>query len=103
MGSELDQTMMIDSSRMRRLRPILRTSIFPHPASALWAPALLIVGWSPLFVGDLLYPPRGDGFGMGFAMAWGLDVMLPCTVLAAVSILIQLLRLLKRYFKLRLR
>ena len=65
-------------------------SIFPHPVSAWWVPIVLVIGWGPLFVADLIYP----GAGMGFGMGWGMAVAFPCTILAAISVPIQALRLL---------
>jgi len=74
--------------------------IFPHPASAWWVPVLLIAGWGPLFIADLLYP--GDWkVGEGFGMPWGMAVALPCTVLAVISVPVQAFRLFSYFWSRR--
>jgi hypothetical protein len=68
-------------------------SIFPHPASAWWVAILLAVGWGPLLISDILYPKKWEA-AEGFGMPWGIAVALPCTLLAALSLPIQIFRLL---------
>jgi len=63
-------------------------SIFPHPASALWIPVLLAVGWVPLLVADLV-----KSKDWAFGMAWGMGVALPCSFLTVVSAIVQPFRL----------
>ena len=65
---------------------------FPHPASAWWTVILLAIGWVPLFVADFVSPKN-----IGFGMAWGLDIALPCSFLAAVAIIVQAVRLMVYY------
>lgn len=67
-------------------------SIFPHPISAWWIPVLLVFGWAPPFVADFI--ETGRGAGGFFEMAWGMGITPPCTLLAALSVLIQAFRLL---------
>jgi hypothetical protein len=72
-------------------------STFPQFSSAWWIPILLAVGWGPLFADDLIYgnvSNSGMNPGMGFAMAWGMGVALPCTLSAVVSIVVQAFKLL---------
>jgi hypothetical protein len=70
-----------------------KPSTFPLPASAWLIPVLLIVGWGPLFIADLVSTDVGSGFGgasgksgAGFGMAWGLSATLFC-MLGGTSIL----------------
>jgi hypothetical protein len=65
-------------------------SIFPHPASARWIPVLLVLGWAPLWLSDIL----GVGSAEGFAMPWGIGVTISGTALAVVSLPVQGFRLL---------
>ena len=64
-------------------------SIFPHPASAWWIPILLALGWGPLYLMDLFMSREN----WGPAMAWGMAVAVPCTFVAALSVLVQACRL----------
>jgi len=62
--------------------------------SAWLGPSLLVFGWGPLFVMDIL-----DDFGItdrhlivGIGMAWGMGVAVPSTIAAIASILFHLVR-----------
>jgi hypothetical protein len=50
-----------------------------------------------LLAANVLFRPE---LKIGFGMAWGMDIALPCTVLVAVSVIVQLVRALKYLLKL---
>jgi hypothetical protein len=70
---------------------------FPHPLSAWWILVVLGIGWLPLFAADLalgIWPQLNQHHQLAaFGMAWGFDVAFPSIVLAGVSTLIQIVRL----------
>lgn len=67
-------------------------SIFPRPASAWWIPILLLIGWGPLYILDLVQF-RDWNMAEGFSMPWGMAVAFPCTFLAGLSAPVQAFRL----------
>jgi len=70
-------------------------SIFPHAMSAWWIPILLTFGWGAVFLVDIFHL---DGPGEdGWTLAMGIGVALPCTAAAALSIPIQIFRLLMHF------
>jgi hypothetical protein len=66
---------------------------FPHPGNALWIPVLLLVGWGPLMVADVLYPHDWK-VAENFGMAWGMAVAVPGALLALLSGIFQVLQFL---------
>jgi hypothetical protein len=88
-----------------------------HPASppqdSLWwriaigpwlAPILLVAGWAPLFVADIILDILqqrgvvGPHDGVGFGMGWGLGIAFPLTIVACASIIFHSIRAVYRYF-----
>lgn len=72
---------------------------FPHPVSAWWIPVILGLGWLPLLGADIAlkyWPHLNDNYQLAaFGMAWGFDVAFPSIVLAGISIMVQIFRLVK--------
>ena len=71
--------------------------VLPRALSPWWVPILLGFGWGPLFMDDLacrLDPHLDVGLGAAsaFAMAWGLDVTIAATLLASISLFVQIFR-----------
>lgn len=68
----------------------------PNPLSAWWIPLLLGIGWLPMFGADTIlrfWPHSNSHYQVAaFGMAWGFDVAVPFTILAVISILIQMVR-----------
>jgi hypothetical protein len=74
-----------------------KSSKFPAPASAWWILLLLAFGWVPLGVVTVclfLYNPKAVGW---FSAVWVWAVTFPCSMLAALSVLVQAFRLLWRF------
>ncbi len=70
---------------------------FPYPTSAWWIPVLLGIGWLPFFGADAaatLWPYLDSHEGVvAFMMAWFFDIAIPCSILATVSVAVQIIRL----------
>jgi hypothetical protein len=74
-----------------------RLSAWDVVSSAWMIPVALVCGWGPLFGADLLIAlglGSGDTYS-GIAMAW-LRVALVCTLLAVLSFILQVVKLLVR-------
>jgi len=67
-------------------------SIFPHPVSAWWIPVLMAFGWLPVIIAEFV--ETGAGSAGSSEEAWVMAITLPCTLLTALSVLIQAFRLL---------
>ena len=87
------------SGTVRLLNPEPKESGLWRLAKSPWlGPSLLILGWGPLFVMDVL-----DDFGItdrhlivGLGMGWGMAVAVPATIAAMASILFHLVRAFSR-------
>ena len=69
------------------------TDRFPHPLSAWWIIVLLVVGWGGLWLGEQFFKGSMQERNMARAMAWGMAVTLPCTLLSILSGFVQAFRL----------
>lgn len=67
-------------------------------------PILLVFGWGPLFVADIMIDISqargsvGPHFGVGYATGWGTAIAFPATLVAVGSILFHLVRAIDRTF-----
>jgi hypothetical protein len=68
--------------------------LIPKAKSPWWIPVLLLFGWGPLAAADLIYSIYPGSFEReGFGMAWGIVVAFPCTILATISLAVQIIRI----------
>jgi hypothetical protein len=84
-------------AELRGWRKVYRIATSPWVTAALVA-----VGWGPLFVMDylgLVYPHPGGNYDYwaGLALAWGLGITYPFTVLAIGLGVLQLIRAVRRF------